>query len=121
MSTTRITLRVPDEVVERIDRNAEQTGETRTERMLRSLPAYYGDDWGAQPDATVPATSTRVIALRIDDKVLERIDAAVLRNGTARADYILQWQPEYYDRRTLEAELDDPISARELAAVNHIS
>ena len=64
--------------------------------MLQWLPAHYGPSWGGVPDGTVDGPTTNV-RLRVPDEQLDWIDAAAEDAGVTRTDYILRWQPDYYD------------------------
>jgi predicted DNA binding CopG/RHH family protein len=110
MSTTNVTLRIPQEVLERIDHNATQAGETRNDRMLQWLPAYYSDDDGPQPDPVDTTGMSMVkISLRVPDDTLDRINASAFQAGIARTEYILRWQPECHRRHTNNHQ-NDPAS-----------
>ena len=102
----RLTIRVPNHVLQRIDANAAHAGETRSECILNWLPDQYGPNWADPPDETVEPGSTTNVALRIPSDLLDRIDESVLRTGLTRTEYILRWQPEYHDCKTPEAEAE---------------
>jgi hypothetical protein len=116
MSTTKVMIRVPDEVLSRIDTKVAVTGETRTEHILRWLPEYYDDNWTPPPAEPVKATDTTIVTLRIDNDILARIDSTALRNGLTRTDAILRWQPSYFTGKADTTSADETDNTRELVA-----
>ncbi len=100
MSATNVALTLPEEVLDRIDQHGAATGESRSEYMLSWLPAFYGDDRGAQPPSpAVTAAPTTKTSISVPDDVIRRIDATATRQGISRAEYIRRWQPGSFASR----------------------
>jgi hypothetical protein len=53
------------------------------------------------------------VSLRIDNSILERIDAFVSHTGITRTDHILRWPPGYYDGKAADAILGSVELARD--------
>jgi hypothetical protein len=53
------------------------------------------------------------VSLRIDNTILERIDASVLHTGITRTEDIVRWQPEYYVGKAADAILGSVELARD--------
>ena len=71
MSATAVALTLPEEVLDRTDQHRAATGESRSEYMLSWLPAFYGDDWGAQPPSPgVTAAPTAKISISVPGRRL---------------------------------------------------
>lgn len=97
MSGTTVSLRLPIEVLDRIDAKTELSGESRSEYTLRWCPAYHGEAFDALPEAPDPTDAkTTQISISVPKDTFERIDRAAASAGVSRADYLLSWQPGYY-------------------------